>query len=102
MEQDTVIRFIQKGMDNGYKPAGVRNAMIQMLKTESMTGEVFVVFKKRTKKGMTGFMLSLTSLLFDRNLAKAVWGKDWKVHIQQLAIDDDPIDYLEQFLEEGV
>jgi len=99
MEQETVTRFIQKGIDKGYKPAGVRNARMQMLKTESVTGEVFVVFKKRTKKGMTGFMLSLTSLLFDRNLAKAVWGKDWKVHIQMLAIEDDPISYLEQFLE---
>lgn len=97
--EDVVIKFIQKGIDNGYKIAGMRNVMIVMLKTESVTGEVFVVFKKRRKKDMLGFMLSLTSLLFDRELAKAVWGKDWEQHIQQLAIDDEPIDYLEQFIE---
>ena len=51
-----------------------------------------------------------TMVIFDHKFAKAFWGKKpfqlkyktkipWKYHLQQMVLEEEPIKYLEQFLQ---
>lgn len=64
------------------------------------------------------FVLNHEMIIFDQNFAKALWGDDptgwkcehcglvssfipkWKVHLQQMVLADDPIQYLGEHLNE--
>ena len=44
-------------------------------------------------------------LIFDKDFAKAFWGEDtitglpeWKYHLQQMILEDNPLKYLEKYL----
>lgn len=37
--------------------------------------------------------------IFSHNFAKAFWGeKDWQYHLQQMVLEEEPLNYLKKFL----
>jgi hypothetical protein len=36
----------------------------------------------------------INEIIFNQTFAQTLWGKDWKGHLQQMVIDNDPVEYL--------
>ena len=64
----------------------------------------FLASEQELKSGLTA------SMIFSHDFAKAFWGKKpfqlkyktkipWKYHLQQMVLEEEPIKYLEQFLQ---
>ena len=37
-------------------------------------------------------------IIFSHDFAKNFWGKDWQIHLQNMVIYVDPLEYLEKFV----
>lgn len=56
----------------------------------------------------TDCRFSIKNVIFSHDFAKAFWGEelegwpptDWETHLQQMVLEEEPLKYLERFLEE--
>lgn len=54
-------------------------------------------FPKLSEGGYTN-LSNVYKVIFSHDFARAIWGNEWEGFIQQMAISEDPIKYLEKFI----
>jgi len=98
----TIEKAIENGYDEHYAMYGVEK-----------TGNHYIV--ERMNPGGDSFEMDYERVIFSHQFAKAFWGsgpvihtgvaveatrmKAWRFHLQVMVLSDDPIKYLEQFLD---
>lgn len=96
--EDVLKKAIEKAVENGYRPAG------HEVKSVQYDGGLFVFLKEGGYAG-----LNPTEVIFSHEFAKAFFGETpahqvngkksyWQFHLQQLVLEQDPLEYLEKYL----
>ena len=49
---------------------------------------------------LTGYDGQEYSIIFSHSFAKAFWGEKWRIHLQDMVIREEPLQYIAEFLEE--
>ena len=105
-KQEILEKAIHKAIENGWDTKGVVYIPNELLLIE-------LSWEGRKTKHLPTLMLP-SSLIFNHDFAKALWGEDmgyiiatehdetvgtaWQYHLQQMVIADDPIAYLGEHL----
>lgn len=102
--EEILKRAIERAKANGWTMWGLKGVIWDTINEKRMSG-------KRVRFFGIGFFgagyFGLNDIIFSHDFAKAFWGEgeeyaplpEWMYQLQQMVIHDDPIRYLEQFLD---
>lgn len=101
-------KAIKKSIDNGFDK--FPDGMTRSIKRDTNSGENVLLFEE---DGIETKRLAVSTLIYDHDFAKALWGEErvyttgdvvydaaWIFHLQQMVIADDPIKYLGEHLDD--
>lgn len=87
--------LLQKAVDNGWDEFGHKGVYKIAHYYPTIYGTIYVCTPYTDKHTYKEFRTQSSSqIIFNHDFAKALFGEDWKIHIQKAVISEVPIDYL--------
>lgn len=101
-DKDILEKAISKALKNGFLIGG-REITIHYIYGDPLRdmtvefkyfGKPFKYFGKPSFKS-----LHYRAVIFSHDFAKSFWPSEWQYHLQQMVLEENPIKYLEKFLD---
>lgn len=111
-DQEILQKAIEKAVKNGWDYDGARFDTVKGLHHPNL-----YEFYEHQESSTMSRTLAFQEVIFSHPFAKAFWkdtheatytdkyeraiSEDWQYHLQQMVLEENPIKYLEKFLDEG-